>query len=168
MGKLDRRGLPAEVAQAIPAKERVMAWATGPDRLDGTTTVVVTTARAMYAPGYVERLAWEQVLRANWEDPILEVVRLDGQGGTDFLRITLDNAGSVPQVLFDRVTSTIVMQTRVELDGSRGAMLVARRVRDSEEINWEVVFDPGINPNDPRFRAIADERLKWLRESAGI
>lgn len=168
MGKLDRRGLPPEVSAQIPKNERVMAWGTGPQRLDGSATLIVTTDRAMYAPGYVERLEWEQVLRASWEDPILEVVRLDGNGSTEFLRVNLDNAGSVPQVLFDRVTSTIVMQTRIELDGSRGASLVARRVRDSDEVRWEVVFDPGIDPANPQFRAIADERLVWLRESAGI
>lgn len=168
MGKFDRRGLPQDVAAQIPKKERVMAWGTGPQRLDGTDTLIVTTDRAMYAPGYVDRLEWEQVLRASWEDPILEVVLLDGKGSTEFLRVNLDKAGSVPQVLFDRVTATIVMQTRVELDGSRGATLVARRVPDSEEIRWEVVFDPGIDPSNPQLRAIADERLVWLRESAGI
>ncbi len=168
MGKLNRRELPTDVAARIPKQERVMAWATGAARPDGAETLVVTTDRALYAPAYVDRLPWEEILRASWEDPILEVVRVDGSGSTQFVRITLDKAGSVPQVIFDRVTSTIVMQTRVELDGSRGATLVARRVRETSEVRWEVVFDPGIDPADPRYRAIADERLEWLRESAGI
>ena len=129
-----------------------MAWAQGPERLDGEPTIVVTTDRAMYAHGYVDRLPWEQVLHASWEDPILEVVMLDGRGSTEFLRITLDNAGSVPQVVFDRVTSTIVMRSRVELVGKRGATLVARRDRESDEVRWEVVFDAGstYKPGIPR------------------
>ena len=149
MGFFDRRGLPTQLASEIPKKERVMAWAQGPERLDGEPTIVVTTDRAMYAHGYVDRLPWEQVLHASWEDPILEVVMLDGRGSTEFLRITLDNAGSVPQVVFDRVTSTIVMRSR-------------------DEVRWEVVFDAGIDPTNPEFRARADEHLTWLRESAGI
>ena len=168
MGFFDRRGLPTQLASEIPKKERVMAWAQGPERLDGEPTIVVTTDRAMYAHGYVDRLPWEQVLHASWEDPILEVVMLDGRGSTEFLRITLDNAGSVPQVVFDRVTSTIVMRSRVELVGKRGATLVARRDRESDEVRWEVVFDAGIDPTSPEFRARADEHLTWLRESAGI
>lgn len=168
MGSFNRRGLPSDVAARIPKAERVMAWASGPPRLDGDDTILVTTDCALYAPGYVDRLPWEQVLRANWEDPILEVVMLDGAGSTEFLRINLDKAGSVPQVIFERVTATIVMQSRAELDGSRGATLIARRVRHSDEIRWEVVFDAGIDPTNPEFRARADEQLAWLRESAGI
>ena len=168
MGFFDRRSLPAGLDSEIPKNERVMAWAQGPPRLDGVDTIVVTTDRALYAHGYVDRLPWEQVLHASWEDPILEAVRLDGRGSTDFMRITLDNAGSVPQVVFDRVTSTIVMRSRVELVGKRGATLVARRDREADEIRWEVVFDAGIDPSNPEFRARADEHLTWLRESAGI
>ncbi len=168
MGSFNRRGLPAGLSAKIPKAERVMAWATGPPRLDGGDTFLVATDCAVYAPGYVDRLAWEQVLRANWEDPILEVVMLDGTGSTEFLRINLDKAGSVPQVIFERVTATIVMQSRAELEGSRGATLIARRVRGSDEIRWEVVFDAGIDPANPEFRARADEQLAWLRESAGI
>ena len=154
MGFFDRRSLPAGFDSEIPKNERVMAWAQGPPRLDGVDTIVVTTDRALYAHGYVDRLPWEQVLHASWEDPILEVVRLDGRGSTDFMRITLDNAGSVPQVVFDRVTSTIVMRSR--------------RDREADEIRWEVVFDAGIDPSNPEFRERADEHLTWLRESAGI
>lgn len=168
MGRFDRRSLPTEVSAAIPKAERVMAWAAGPDRLDGGVTVVVATDCALYADGYLDRLPWEQVLRASWGDPILEVVCLDDKGSTEMLRITLDSAGSIPQVVFDRVTSTIVMRSRVELEGSRGATLVARRIRGTSEVRWEVVFDPGIDPANPKYRAITDERLDWLRESAGI
>ena len=49
MGFFDRRGLPTQLASEIPKKERVMAWAQGPERLDGEPTIVVTTDRAMYA-----------------------------------------------------------------------------------------------------------------------
>lgn len=168
MGIFDRRGVPDELRSLIGGKERVMAWASGPDRLDGTQTLVAATDRAFYAPGYADRLEWENVLRAGWEDPILEVVRLDGRGGAELMRIQLDPAGSVPQVVFDRVTSTIVMQSHVELVGKRGATLVARRQRDSAAVAWEVVFDPGLDPSSPQLRELADERLKWLRESAGI
>lgn len=168
MGFFDRRGLPTEVTALIPKRERVLAWGVGPARSDGADTVAAATDRALYAPGFVDRLPWEEVLRASWEDPILEVVRLDGRGGTALLRITLDAAGSVPQVVFDRVTATIVMQTRVDLIGKRGATLVARRVRETDEIRWEVVFDAGIDAANPEFRAKADEQLAWLRESVGI
>jgi len=64
--------------------------------------------------------------------------------------------------------ATIVMQRHIELVGKAGATLVARRVRNSDEIRWEVVFDAGLDPNDSELRGQADEELSALRASVGI
>jgi hypothetical protein len=172
MGIFSRgRRLPAELAGVsgvIPDGERVKAWASGPVRLDGEPTLVVATDLAVYSPGYFGRVPWEQVMRVTWDDPILEFVMTNPAGSTDLARITLDAAGSIPQLVYERVTATIVMQRHIKLIDSRGATLVARRVRGSDEIRWEVVFDAGVDPSDPEMRARADEQLGWLRDSAGI
>lgn len=165
-----RRRMPPEV-DAVTADfargEKVRAWATGPALRSGEPTVVVATGDALYAPGIIDRIPWESIVRASWEEPLLEVIAVVA-GATRPIRITLDAPGSVPQVVNERVTATIVMQRHIELVGKSGASLVARRVANSDEIRWEVVFDAGLDPNDPVLREEADQQLAWLRESVGI
>ncbi len=176
MGLFRKPRIPQEYAQLqaqIPHGERVMSWAVGPATPQATAegsgaTLVVATDLALYLFGHTDRMPWEHVLRAAWEDPILEVVSANGRGGVELTRVTLDEAGSIPQVVHERVMSTIVMQRHVELRGETGATLVARRVRGSDEIRWEVVFDAGLDPSDPALRAAADEELDALRASVGI
>ena len=143
MGFFDRRGLPTQLASEIPKKERVMAWAQGPERLDGEPTIVVTTDRACMPTATSTDCRGNKCCMRAGRIQSSKLSCWTGGGSTEFLRITLDNAGSVPQVVFDRVTSTIVMRSRVELVGKRGATLVARRDRESDEVRWEVVFDAG-------------------------
>lgn len=164
------RRLPADIVAAVPDLKgdgKVLAWARGPERLSGEPTVVVATQRAFHAPGFVGRVEWQHILKASWENPILEVVTITGPS-TKLVRLRLDNAGSIPQVVNERVTASIVMQRHIELVGKAGASLVARRTPDSDEIRWEVVFDPGLDVNDQALRDHADEELAWLRESVGI
>jgi hypothetical protein len=171
MGIFRKRRLPPEFAayaEQVPSEERLLAWAQGPVAGDGSPTLVVATDRALYPFDDLDRIPWEQVMRAAWDDPIQEVVTTNGVGGVDVLRLTLEDAGSIPQVVFERVMATIVMQRHIELVGKSGATLVARRVRDSDEIRWEVVFDAGLDPSDLELRARADEELSALRAAVGI
>lgn len=165
-----RRKIPAgfdALRAQVPGKERVMAWATGSPQVDGSPTQLIATDKALYAPGYVDRLEWQGIFKAEWDDPILEILTVrDGKAG--WLRFNLNQAGNLPTVVFERVTATIVLQRHIELVGNRGASLVARRSADGETINWEVIFDAGLDPSDPLLRAQADEQLGWLRESVGI
>ena len=158
---------PDVVKALIPKGEKLRAWATGLPRLDGEETLVVATDVALHAPGYVAALAWERVIRASWGEQILEVV-FQEEDATRIIRIALDQPGSLPQVLHERVSSTIVMRQHVALVGKRGAQLVARRVRGSDEIRWSVVFDAGLNPQDPDLRRRADWALRDLRDSVWI
>lgn len=169
MGLLSRQRVPERVRALVPAGERLRAWATGPPRLDGEPTLVVATDCALYAPGYIEAMDWDQVQRAAWEEPVLEIVR----GATDALtpsiaRITLDAPGSIPEVVRERVSACIVVQRHVELVGDRGVRLVARRVRQSDEIRWSAIFDAGLDPTDPNLRHQADQSLRDYRASLGI
>jgi hypothetical protein len=173
VGIFRQRRLPSEFAgfaELLLDGERLLAWAPGPARPDGTPTLVVATESALYPFGYTERIPWERVMRAAWDDPIQEVVTANDAGGIDVIRLALDDAGSIPQVIFERVMATIVMQRHVELEssGKLGATLVARRVRGGDEIRWEVVFDAGLDPRDSELRARADEELAALRASVGI
>ncbi len=172
MGIFSKRRFPdefADLAAQIPSSERLLAWTYGPATpAIQEQTLVVATDRALYPFGYAERVPWETVMRAVWDDPIQEVVTNDGVGGVNVLRVTLDDAGSIPQVVFERVMATIVVQRHVEFSGKLGATFLARRVPASDEIRWEVVFDQGLDPADVELRERADEELAALRSSLGI
>lgn len=180
MRLLSRQKPPGELRGLLPKSERLMAWASGPPKLDGQPTVVAASDRALYAPGYVPRVAWKQVLRASWDHPILDVVYLQDAAGETrgtvavgaddavLVRITLDAAGAVPQVVWERINSTIVLARHVALVGERGVRFVARRVQASQDVKWVLVFDRGLDPTDPDLRALAEQELGYLRDSAGI
>ncbi|MFZ1670015.1 MAG: hypothetical protein WBB44_08340 [Candidatus Nanopelagicales bacterium] len=168
MGIFSRDKATSEVKALVPSGERLLGWATGPPRLDGQPTIVVVTDASLIAPGYLASVPWQVVLRAAWDEPILEVVTLPGSGGTAVTRITLDQPGSVPQLVWERVNSTIIMQRHVDLVGSSGVTLVARREADSDDVNWQFVFDAGLDPADEQLRERAAEELAIIRDSAGI
>ncbi len=169
MGLLSRPRAPADVRALVAKGERLMAWGTGPERLDGSATLVVTTDQTLYAPGYCEPTPWECVMRASFDDPILEIIATYEQGTPlKPILITLTAAGSVPAVVRERVGATIVLQRHVPLVDDRGVQLVARRVRGTDEIRWTVVFDSGLDPADPDLRELGDQALQQLRDSVGI
>lgn len=152
---------------SVPKKERIMAWASGSEQADGEPTLVIATDKALYAPGYMDRLPWQNVFKAEWEDPILEIL-VAHDGITGWVRLNLDDPGRLPLVIHERVTTTIVIQQHVDLIDNRGATLVARRAEAGDEINWEVIFDAGLDPSDPRLRQLADDQLDQLKASVGI
>lgn len=133
--------------------------------------MAVATDLALYLPGYVGRLPWQQVIRAAWDTPVLEVSYTPSSApvGTAprVLRVTLDAPGAVPEAVRDRVTASVVVQQHVDLRSGRGATLIARRTGD-DRFRWQVLFDAGLDPADPQLRAEADAALRELRSTLGI
>ncbi len=170
MAILGRRlRLPSELSSVIPKRERVLAWGRGLDRSDGEPTMVAATIAALYAPGYTEPLLWGDILRANWDDPILEIAyQSDSETKPALLRITLDAPGSLPLAVRDRVQATILLAHHVALVGAAGARLIARRIPDSDEVRWTIVFDSSLDSDDPVLRHRVDVALAELRSNLGI
>lgn len=169
MARLGRKKLPEKVAEAIPAGQRVMAWATGPIQLNGEPTFVIATDKSLIAPGYMEPTSWTDLARAEWSNPLLEVVSLDSLAGNGRpVRIHLDQPGSVPQVVWERIESRIILQRHVPLVGKEGVRLIAKRSDDGDDVQWIVIFDVNVDSQDPELRAKADEALQLLRDSTGI
>lgn len=194
MGFLGLGRTPAAVSRLVPAGDRLMAWGTGPAQIDGSQTIVVATDRTFIAPGYLGPISWTEIARAEWSDSLLEIVTLQAlQGLEHSVRIVLDQPGSVPQVVWERIESRIILQRHIELVGNRGARLIAKRsdtpIRpelepmfepiagasaggsagsDLEPVSWFVVFDSGIDSTDPQLRERVDLALAELKNSAGI
>ncbi len=149
------RRIPAEV-QELAGEQRVLAWAAVDDGW------VVTTHDRLLLPGR-EPVGWQDVVRAAWEDPVLEV---QVPGG--IVRLVLDAPGNIPEVVNERVKASVLVQQHVALIGDKGVRLVARRKPGDTAIMWRVTFDAGVDPNDPIVRAAADDALAELRASLGL
>jgi hypothetical protein len=163
---------PAEVRERVPG-ERVLAWmAVGESSLIATEIALVLPEDdgVRRAAGAALRVPWDRVLRASWEPEIVEVTAQPETGGRPVIhRVRIDGEpGSLPEVVRERVTSSIVVQHHAVLDGERGARFIARRVPGSTDLRWSVVVDTGLDPSDPDVRAAADEILATLRASLGI
>lgn len=150
-----RRRVPAEV-QDLVSGERPLAWAAVDDDW------IVATSSRIRLPGR-EPLEWESVIRATWDAPVLEV-----HVPQETVRLVLDDPGSIPEVVNERVKASVVVQHHVALVGDKGVRLVARRKPGSTDITWRVTFDAGIDPNDPEVRAAAEQALAELRASIGL
>ena len=173
MGLLRRT--PAEVRDVVPEGERVLAWS----RVSPGGVAVATDA-ALYLPidgtearrvGQAApvglRLAWDLIAKATFSDAAVLVVegRSEPRARDRAWRVVLDEPGSLPTVVYERVTSSVVVSERVALRGELGARFVARRAGDG--LRWTVTFDAGLDPQDPDLRADADAALAELRSTLG-
>ncbi len=174
MGLLRRP--PAEVRGLVPSGERLLAWA----RVVPGGVAVATDA-ALYLPidgtgarqaGVAApvglRLAWDLITKATFSDAAVLVVegRQQPRARDRAWRVVLEDSGALPTVVYERVTSSVVVSERLLLRGELGARVVARRA--GEGLRWTVTFDAGLDPDDPLVRADADAALAELRATLGV
>jgi hypothetical protein len=152
----------------IEPGEKVVAWG-ATSTADGTQSMVTAaTDRALYLQSTGERLAWDRIAKATWDQPVLELTVVDDPARPPrTVTITLDEPRDLPAAVHDRVTASVVVSEHVDLGEGAGALMVARRGSD-DVIRWSVVFDSGLDPSDPALRRAADEALARLRDSLGI
>jgi hypothetical protein len=154
-----------EIMTGAGSGERLLAWG----RLrDGG--VVVCTLVALHAPAF-GRVPWDRVERAAWSDGVLEVV-IKSPAGHQVARLDFAETGQVPTVVRERVQWSVLASQHVILarpEGpSGGAQISARRSPETGEVTWGVVFDPGLDAQDPEWRRAADEAVAALRASLGV
>lgn len=161
------RRLPSGIRERleIPKGERVIAW--GLDPINDRYTLA--TDKALYPEQINERLRWDSISKATWDEPILNVTIHDTSGATKgTLKLRVEESGDLPAAVFALVTESVVISEHVDLGNGVGARMVARRDGDDGGIWWSVVFDSGLNSADPALRARADEELSSLRDALGI
>lgn len=168
----------ARAALALEPGERVLAVAAAPadagggtrDNVSGAVPHVIATDRALHVPaagGGLARIRYESIAKVSWDGDLatLTVVLPEPEGRLD---LPLAEPGYLPETVRERVQSTIVYSQHVPLDGRRGVLVSARRAPGAEQTRWVVVFDAGLDRNDPRLRERAERVVAELRAQTGI
>ena len=161
-------GLPDHVGRAVQGKVLAAAEAE-----DGTWLVATRDAWwSVAADGAVDDLPWEQVHRADWdqESAVLRVERVEPYGAPVAPRSwTVPEPGPLVDVLRERVTASVVMQRRIDLERRQGFSIIARRPPSRPgEVTGAYELDAGVDPDDPAVAQAAEQALREAQESLGL
>ncbi|MEU7897644.1 hypothetical protein AB0B45_32895 [Nonomuraea sp. NPDC049152] len=153
------RRLPSDVRKSLATTtgERVLTFAQADEGY------VVATDLALFLPDG-ERVPWETVEQAGWDEDGLNLTTSDGRR----LSARIAEPHRLPEAVRERVNSTIVVNKYVQLPGRGGVRLVARRTPGADAFTWTFHFDEGLDPDDPGLRAQAEQALEGLRRSMGV
>ena len=164
MSLFRRRPLPAPVrALALPLGERRAAWG-----LTEADEPVVATQSGLLLPGRQGLLLWREIEKATWDRPLLavrEVAEVAESGPLHAL--ALKEEGGLPELVRDRVTSSVAWTTTARLSPGGSVRIVGRRVPGAEELAWQLVYEPGTDLDDPLVRAQAEHALRGARTTVG-
>lgn len=164
--------LPADVRShlGLAKGERVLAAA--PTAQDDDSAWAVATDQALLlvsAEGLAQRRGWEEVDHATWDDESRELL-VDWVDGSEPTRVVLaEGAGSyLPEVLRERVQSSVVLTRRVVVRGRRGVRIVVRRIPRDGALTTQVLPDPGVTLDDPAVVPLIESAHREVRAQAGL
>ncbi len=164
---------PAEAVAHLDPDERVVSWAPAPG---GT---VVATPLGLRLPGHPDRLPWHLIDKATWSSGILTLIPAVDAGDGVLVEqppraVRLDQPRDIPQTVRVRVQKAIAFTRHHPLPGPegqgvrRGVRVVGRRVPGRDGVSWQLVFDAGVDRDDPAVRAAADEFVEQARVELGL
>jgi hypothetical protein len=153
----------ARAALGLARAERVLSAAR---RSDGGW--LVATDQGLVGVGW--RAAWSAATHAQWYDDAatLQVAWLDDAGERHDRSIVLDEPGLLPETVHERVTSTILLSRHLALHDGHGVRVVARRQPGSDEIEWQVVADAGVDADDPQVSARVEAAVRAMGAELGL
>jgi hypothetical protein len=170
MRLLKRERAPAEAVRRLDRDERVVSWAS---TVDGDTVVATPLGLWMPGPGGAERLPWHLVDKVTWRDRVLTVtVATDSGGGVldeqPPRSARLARPRDLPQTVRVRVERGIAFTRHHPLPHGGGVRVVGRRVPGRDGLTWQLVFDAGVDRNDPEVRSVAAELVDQARVEVGV
>jgi hypothetical protein len=169
MVRLFRRRLPGRLRPRVARDERIVAWACTSDG-----AALVATNLGLWLPGRSDRLGWQQIHKASWEQPVLRVVPAQRLGDGDGYEIVADGPdvsyilaepAALPAVVRQRVTRSVAYTRHDSLPGG-GARVVARRTPGRNGVTWHVRYDDGTDPDDPAVVQATQELVTTIVDAA--
>lgn len=164
LGRRQRALLPSEVRGELERDERALAVARA---VDGT--LAVATDRALLVAdgrSLLSRRPWYEVDHASWDDEaqVLDVDLIDG--GHQRLVLADDQRSLLPEVVRERVQSSVVLTQRVEVSAGREVRVVCRRGADGLVV--QVLPDTGVDLDDARVAADVLRARREVAAAAGM
>jgi hypothetical protein len=128
--------------------------------------------RGSQEPPLERRIPWERIERADWDrDEERLVVEEVGEFGRVRPRheLAVAEPGLLLELVRERVTASVVLQRRVNIEGKKGLLVIGRRspVGDGE-IVWAYQFDAGVDPEDQSVMAAAEVGLRAAQADLGL
>jgi hypothetical protein len=129
---------------------------------------VAATDQALVGAGW--RAPWSAATHAQWYDDAstLEVAWLDDAGDRQDRSLVLDEPGLLPETVHERVTATILISRHLPVSGRNGVRVVGRRQPGSDEVEWQVVADAGVDAADPEVSARVEEAVREMSTELGL
>lgn len=160
---------PAEALAPLDRDERVVSWAS---TADGAAVLATPLGLWLPTPDGPERLPWHLVDKATWRDGRLTVVAAVDTGGGVLdeqppRSVRLATPHDLPQTVRVRVERAIAYTRYARLPGGGGVRVVGRRVPGRDGVSWQLVFDPGVDRDDPVVRAAAAVLVEEARAETG-
>ena len=158
-----RRRVP-EVVAAVPLDpgERRSAWG-----LTSDGEPVVATDLGLRLPS-APRFDWHDVEKATWARPVLTVVRVAEVAGAGERRsVRLEQEGTLPDAVRSAVSGSVGWSSHYRLRPRGGVRVVGRRRPGQDLLDWQLVYDPDTDLDDPLVRVQADELLLTARRTVG-
>ncbi|GII98118.1 hypothetical protein CLV28_1454 [Sediminihabitans luteus] len=162
-----RAALPDDVRRVVPPGDRALAAAA----LDGGGWVVATRELLCVVHDAADpavRRAWSDVDRAGFDprEAELTVEWVDGAPPLT-LRLASPVSSRVPQVLRERVQSSVVLAEVLTLAHGRRVKVAVRRGRGGTLFS-QVQADPGVDLDDPEVLARVDAAEARVRSASGL
>ncbi len=148
--------LPPEVRAQLDLadKERVLAWVD-----DGSGRLVVASESALHLqrnPPTYARFSWDQIEHASYEGDVMTITLIPDLGSAS-LRVPVGQDRDLPVAVRDRVTSSVVVDRFVPLEGDLGVRIIGRR-GDHGVVAWRTDLDPAL-ADRPDLETLVEELL---------
>jgi hypothetical protein len=157
--------LPAEAARALglDVGTRVLAWS--PLVGGGVAAATVDGLHVLTPQGRTLHREWAQVRRASWEaaSGTLAVAWVSSRQLTP---LELTAPGRLPEVVHERVRSSLLLAQEVTAPGGRSVWVALRRAADGAAVT-QVVPSPGVRLDDPEVLEQVRRAEEALRDEAG-
>jgi hypothetical protein len=154
----------AREALGLPADVRVLAWSSLVG--DGWAAALPAGLRAVLPGALRVERPWTDVDRVAWDrDSRMLVVWWVGSRRATPLEVQ-DQGSFLPEVIHERVRSSMVLVREVPLPDGRTVRVALRRTDDGT-LSTQVVPGRGVRMSDPEVAALVDRARAALLDEAG-
>ena len=165
MRKFVANRLPADAAAALQldAGQRVLAWS--PLAGGGVVAATVQALHVLTPQGLALHREWADVRQAAW-DGDSGTLAVSWVGSRRLTPLEILAPGRLPEVVHERVRSSLLLSREIALPDGRTVWVALRRRADGG-VATQVVPPPGVRPDDPRIVDEVRRAESDLRDEVG-